>query len=327
MSGMLNTLLDINQIEAGTVHAEMVSFPIGDLLDRLRDEFAYHARAKGAALRMVPCSLSICSDPRLLEQMIRNLLANAMKYTEHGKVLLGCRRHRGMVSIEVWDTGIGIPEAELDAIFEEYRQLDDSARERSRGLGLGLSIVRHLGNLLGHRIQVRSRLGKGSVFAIEVMLPKSEPGPQPEPDRHVAIDPIAAAAHRTGAILVIEDDPEVCDLLELVLKADGHDAVTAHDGAAALELVARGKVQPNLYRRGLQPAGRHERSPDREKTAGNAATPNSVHHSDRRHFDRDVARYCGPGLYAAQQTGEAEGTEPSHPASAPDVLASGARAH
>jgi two-component system, chemotaxis family, CheB/CheR fusion protein len=246
MSGMLNTLLDINQIEAGTVQAETASFPINGLLARLKDEFTYHARAKGLALRMVPCSLSICSDPRLLEQMIRNLLANAMKYTEHGKVLLGCRRHRGMLSIEVWDTGIGIPEAELDAIFEEYRQLDNSARERSRGLGLGLSIVRHLGNLLGHRIQVRSRLGKGSVFAIEVMLPKSEPAPQPEPSRHTAIDPIAAAAHRTGAILVIEDDPEVCDLLELVLKADGHGAVTAHDGAAALELVARGKVQPNL---------------------------------------------------------------------------------
>jgi two-component system CheB/CheR fusion protein len=109
MSGMLNGLLDINQIEAGTVHAEMVSFPIKGLLDRLRDEFIYHAQAKRLALRVVPCGLSIYSDPRLLEQMIRNLLSNALKYTKRGKVLLGCRRRKGMLSIEIWDTGIGIP--------------------------------------------------------------------------------------------------------------------------------------------------------------------------------------------------------------------------
>ncbi len=126
MSGMLNTLLDINQIEAGTVRAEMSTFPIAELFDRLRDEFTYHAQAKRLQLRVVPCSLSIHSDPRLLEQMIRNLLSNALKYTKSGKVLLGCRRHEGMLSIEIWDTGIGIPEAELQAIFEEYHQLDNA---------------------------------------------------------------------------------------------------------------------------------------------------------------------------------------------------------
>ena len=93
---------------------------------------------------MVRCGLSIHSDPRLLEQMIRNLLSNAVKYTRRGKVLLGCRRHGGMLSIEIWDTGIGIPEQDLQAIFEEYHQLDNAARERSRGLGLGLSIVQRL---------------------------------------------------------------------------------------------------------------------------------------------------------------------------------------
>jgi two-component system, chemotaxis family, CheB/CheR fusion protein len=246
MSGMLNTLLDINQIEAGTVHAEMVSFPIGDLLDRLRDEFAYHARAKGLSLCVVPCSLSIRSDPRLLEQMIRNLLSNAMKYTEHGKVLLGCRRHNGVLSIEVWDTGIGIPDKELQAIFEEYRQLDNPARERGRGLGLGLSIVQRLGKLLSHRVRVRSQLGKGSVFAIEVMLPPSAGVPRPELHRHATGDGIAAAGRHAGAILVVEDDPEVRDLLELALTAEGYGAVTAHDGVAALELVARDMVKPDL---------------------------------------------------------------------------------
>ena len=157
ISGMLNTLLDINQIEAGTVRAEMVSFPINDLLDRLRDEFTYHAQAQRLALRVVLCGLSIHSDPRLLEQMIRNLLSNALKYTKRGKVLLGCRRREGMLSIEIWDTGVGIPDEELQAIFEEYHQLDNAARERSRGLGLGLSIVQRLGNLLGYRVRVRSQ--------------------------------------------------------------------------------------------------------------------------------------------------------------------------
>ena len=98
---------------------------------------------------MVPCGLSIHSDPRLLEQMIRNLLSNALKYTRRGKVLLGCRRREGMLSIEIWDTGIGIPDEELQAIFEEYHQLDNAARERSRGLGLGLSIVQRLGESAG----------------------------------------------------------------------------------------------------------------------------------------------------------------------------------
>ena len=109
-------------------------------------------------------------DPRLLEQMIRNLLSNALKYTKHGKILLGCRRHKGTLSLQIWDTGIGIPDTELQAIFEEYYQLDNAARERSRGLGLGLSIVHRLGTLLGHRVQVRSHPGRGSVFSVEIKL-------------------------------------------------------------------------------------------------------------------------------------------------------------
>ena len=137
MSGMLNTLLDINQIEAGIVRAELATFPINGLLNRLRDEFGYPAQAQGLTLRVVPCSLSVHSDTRLLEQIVRNLLSNALKYTKRGGVLLGCRRRHGVLSIEVWDTGVGIPETEQAAIFEEYHQLDNAARERSRGLGLG----------------------------------------------------------------------------------------------------------------------------------------------------------------------------------------------
>lgn len=246
MSLMLNSLLDINQIEAGAVQAVKVSFLINELLARLRDEFADHAQAGGIALRVVPCSLSIHSDPRLLEQMLRNLLSNALKYTRHGGVLLGCRRHHGMLSIEIWDTGVGIPATELDAIFEEYYQLDNDARERSRGLGLGLSIVQRLANLLGHRVRVRSRPSKGSVFAIEVALPPVGATSLPEPQRAVVEGGIAAGSRPTGVILVVEDDPELCDIVELFLKEQGHRVVTAPDGAAALDLVMRGGLLPDL---------------------------------------------------------------------------------
>ena len=224
MSLMLNSLLDINQIEAGAVHAVKVSFPINELLVRLRDEFADHAEASGIALRVVPCSLSIHSDPRLLEQMLRNLLSNALKYTRHGGVLLGCRRHHGMLAIEIWDTGVGIPAEELNSIFEEYYQLDNDARERSRGLGLGLSIVQRLANLLGHRVRVRSRPSKGSVFAIEVALPPAGATALPEPQRAVVESGVAAGARPTGVILVVEDDPELCDILRALSQGGGHTA-------------------------------------------------------------------------------------------------------
>jgi len=243
---MLNTLLDINQIEAGAVRAEPVSFPIGDLLGRLRDEFTYHAQARGLALRMVPCGLSIRSDPRLLEQMIRNLLSNALKYTNRGKVLLGCRRREGMLSIEIWDTGIGIPDEELKAIFEEYHQVDNAARERSRGLGLGLSIVERLAKLLRHRLRVSSQRNKGSVFAIEVALPPGETTAKIERPRRGADEEIVEGRRRTGAILIVEDDPEVRELLELSVKDEGHRATTAPDGLAAIELLARGTILPDL---------------------------------------------------------------------------------
>jgi two-component system, chemotaxis family, CheB/CheR fusion protein len=247
MSGMLNALLDINQIEAGVVQADIVSYPLNDLFDRLREEFSYHAQAKALVLKVVPCGRSINTDPRLLEQMLRNLLTNAIKYTRSGKVLLGCRHRAGSLSIEIWDTGIGIPEAELQTIFEEYHQLDNAARERSRGLGLGLAIVQRLVALLGYRVHVRSKLGKGSVFAIEIALPVngvdllSSGAPYP-----ADAAPHMAVATTSRTILVVEDDPDVRELLALLLEAEGHHITTAFDGLSALELVGKGTVKPDL---------------------------------------------------------------------------------
>jgi two-component system CheB/CheR fusion protein len=240
MSGMLNTLLDINQLEAGIVRPEIAEFPIGTLFDRLKTEFAYHAMEKRLDWHVVASARDVRSDPRLLEQMLRNLLANAVKYTERGKVLLGCRRRGDTLRIEVWDTGIGIPAGQLKRIFEEFHQLDNPARERSRGLGLGLSIVQRIGDLLGHAIDVRSWPGGGSVFAIEVPLAENQrrlPG---------GADGREAVTGPTGAILIVEDDPAVREMLEILFEEEGHQATAIGGGNEALALAARGTVLPDV---------------------------------------------------------------------------------
>ncbi len=178
--------------------------------------------------------------------MIRNLLSNALKYTKRGKILLGCRRHKGMLSLQTWDTGIGIPDTELQAIFEEYYQLDNAARERSRGLGLGLSIVHRLSMLLGHRVQVRSRQGRGSVFSVEIKLAHNGTVSRPTEVEPGLSGNGSEAGHHVGSILVIEDDSDVRELLEVFLRDEGHEVTSAYDGIRARELVAGGVVRPDL---------------------------------------------------------------------------------
>lgn len=250
MSGMLDTLLDLNQIEAGIVKAELQDCRTGSLLDRLCEEFTYHAQAKGLGLSAVPCSAIIRTDPRLLEQMLRNLVTNALKYTDRGRVLLGCRRRGNTLLIEVWDTGIGIADGELQAVFGEYHQIGNEARERERGLGLGLSIVQRLANLLGHRITVRSKPGHGSVFIIEVPRIPDEPSQGPSnlsPAPIFAAGTIAAPnGRRTGNILVVEDDPDVRDLLHQLLQDEGHQVSLAPTGQGALDKVADLSFRPDL---------------------------------------------------------------------------------
>jgi len=262
MSGMLDVLLDINQIDAGLTKVHVVDFRIDTLLDRLYQQFALHAKNQGLKLRLVDCGLSVQSDPALLEQMLRNLLSNALKYTQTGRVLLGCRRHGDTLSVEVWDTGVGIPDDELQSVFEEYHQVDNAARERSRGLGLGLSIVHRLGMLLGHRVQVRSKLGRGSMFSIEVpcvdagggvartgallgqkpfspMMPAQAPGSWRLAAAH-------AAAVSGGTILVVDDDPQLCELLGMLLMNAGFRVMSAADGPSALGLFTPTIPPPSL---------------------------------------------------------------------------------
>lgn len=240
MSSILNTLLDINQLEAGIVRAETVDFPIGDLLTQLRTEVAYGAGASGLGWHVVQCGSTVRSDPRLLAQMVRNLLSNAVKYTKRGKILLGCRRRGGRLRIEVRDTGIGIPQEHLALIFEEFHQLDNPARESSRGLGLGLSIVQRLGNLLNHTVDVQSWVGKGSVFAIEVPLGAVA---QVRPAQEAAAAP-NGPSH--GTILIIEDDPMVRESLQSLLVAENYRTIAVGDGNAALAIAHQGRVRLDL---------------------------------------------------------------------------------
>jgi FixJ family two-component response regulator/signal transduction histidine kinase len=240
MSGMLNALLDINHIETGAILANPVSFRMSDLLDRLADEFSYKAGAKGLKLKVVPCHLSVESDPRLLEQILRNLLSNALKYTHEGRILLGCRRHGGWLSIEVWDTGIGMESSELESFIQEHESIDNPGL----GSGSGLLIVKRLCAVLGHRLRAQSSLAKGSAFSIDVALSRASiamPSVAPETDSKEQ-----GRITNGEMILIVEDDVELLELLGALLKSEGYQVAMAIDGASALESVTHRGVQPDL---------------------------------------------------------------------------------
>jgi two-component system, chemotaxis family, CheB/CheR fusion protein len=242
MSDMLNKLLDINQLEAGIIEPTIETFPLAGLFERLRADFAYQAETKFLSCHVVSTRLCVRSDPALLEQMLRNLLSNALKYTERGKILLGCRRRGALLRIEVWDTGRGIPEDQFEAIFEEFHQLDNPARERARGLGLGLSIVQRLAHLLGYPIDLRSQPGKGSVFAIEVPC-----AARATTELAQTASLLAAPSGATGgSILIVDDDPAIRETLQMLFELEGYRTAAAADGRSAVALVAGGVIRPDI---------------------------------------------------------------------------------
>ena len=246
VSGMLNSLLDINRIDVGDIPVEKYSFSIGQLFARLGDEFAYHAEAKSLELRVVSCGKFVNSDPTLLEQIIRNLLANALKFTHKGRVLLGCRRSGDKLRIEVWDTGVGISGEEINTIFNEYHQVDQSGTDAARGVGLGLAIVKRMADLLGHRISVVSRPVKGTVFSVEVELASDGDLQIANEDAAVADTPVSDRRPSSFSIVLIEDEPEVLKLLERSFKQAGHDVRTARNGAVSSRVLAAATVPPDI---------------------------------------------------------------------------------
>ena len=242
MTGMLNSLLDINQIESGVLEVSTASFTLANLFERLREEFTPLAAAQGLELRVIRSTAAVLSDARLLEAMLRNLLANAIKYTPPGgRILMGCRHPGAMMRIEVWDTGIGITADQLGPIFDEFYQIDHPAWTPGRGFGLGLTIVRELGALLGHSVAVRSRPDKGSVFAVTI--------PYALTDEHKAqpVTKLSQSGPTTGCtIALVEDDAGVREALETLLTEAGHTVISARDGPAALALASDGAILPDL---------------------------------------------------------------------------------
>jgi hypothetical protein len=165
---LLASLFDMARIQVGTVPPVLADIPIPELFAKLCDEFASLAEAKGLAFWARSRALVVHSDPLMLERILRNLISNAVRYTERGRVLLACRRRDDSVVIEIWDTGPGIAPEHHEGIWEEFYQVGNDARDSNQGLGLGLAIVGKLAERLGHRIEMRSRFAHGTVFRVVI---------------------------------------------------------------------------------------------------------------------------------------------------------------
>ncbi|TMJ21986.1 MAG: response regulator [Alphaproteobacteria bacterium] len=236
---ILGALLDISRLDAGAMTPSISSFKIGDLMRSLEIEFAPSARAKGLELTFVSCSLPVESDRSLLRRLLQNFISNAIKYTPHGRVLVGCRRHGQSLKICIYDTGVGIPIVKRTEIFKEFHRLEQGARI-ARGLGLGLSIVERLARVLNHGIAIDANPGGGSVFSVTVPTAK-------------AINFTAAVTSATpllrtpmsGALIVcIENDAAILDGMRTLLTAWDAKVIAVSDPDAAIETIeaAGGRV-------------------------------------------------------------------------------------
>jgi signal transduction histidine kinase/CheY-like chemotaxis protein len=231
LSNLLDTLLDVARLDSGGIEPEYADFPVSAVLDRIVPEFASVASSAGLELSYVSSSAWVRSDMHLLETVLRNLISNAIRYTLRGRVLVGCRRRRDGLSISVYDTGIGIEAEHLEAIFTAYYQVPAGGRARTKGIGLGLSIVERISTLLSLSREVKSLPGRGSLFAVAV--PYGRPRGR---TRSRAASAGGAARIPSLAIAVIDDDPGVRQGLAATLAKWGHRPIAA---ASATEAVVQ----------------------------------------------------------------------------------------
>ena len=223
LEGLFNAILDVSKLDAGAVQPQWQTIPLREFLQELGASLYMDAAHKGLTLRVRACAGNIQGDPQLLERVMRNLVSNALRYTDRGGILISARRHGEQAIIQVRDTGEGISDADLPRIFDEFYQVHNTARDRSQGLGLGLSIVRRLAVLLGYPLSVQSKPGRGTVFTLIVPLcekPLTEIRQQPAPD----------FSRMQGRVAVVDDDAQVLDALRILLLSWGLDVTAAVSG-------------------------------------------------------------------------------------------------
>ena len=242
MNMLLDSLLDISRLDAGVIKPRPGAVAIADVFDQLATEFAPQAAAVSLELRVVPASCWVNTDLSLLWPILRNLLSNAIRYTSQGRILVGARRRGASIILEVRDTGIGIAEEHQQRIFEEFYQLGNPERDRNRGLGLGLAIVRRLATLLEHPLELRSEPGRGTVFRLELPL-ADEPALPDDTGQSAALAPTDLAGLLA---MLIEDDADVIEATKFMLARWRCDVVVADSVGAAGALAGAGGRVPDF---------------------------------------------------------------------------------
>ncbi|MDH3611657.1 MAG: PAS domain S-box protein [Gammaproteobacteria bacterium] len=241
MTNLLNSLLDISRLDAGVVTPEIEEFPMQRLIDRLSAEFARQAQHKGLDFSSQPCTATVRSDPNLLGEIIQNLVGNAIRYTDKGKVELKCVERDGNCCVEVEDTGIGISKDQQEAIFQEFHQVRLPGGNKE-GFGLGLAIVKRLTDLLEHKIDVDSDPGKGSCFTVSMPAVGPVDKHADDPDDGQAM----AAESASGLVVLIEDNVNVANAWGLLLEAEGYRVAMAASATEARVLIERLDEAPAL---------------------------------------------------------------------------------
>jgi signal transduction histidine kinase/CheY-like chemotaxis protein len=242
MNELFSALLDISKLDAGATTVNITVFPVAQLLAHAETTFAGAAREKKLSFRALPSDAWVRSDFILLEQIVFNLITNALRYTRSGGVVVGCRKRGDQLRIEVWDSGIGIAADQHDKIFGEFYRLGEPDRDRRAGLGLGLAIVDRLCRLLDHPIEVKSTVGKGSVFAVTVPL-----APADKRAIEASIVPRSQPSlSHDKLVLVIDDDPLVLEGMSGIFRKWGCRVVTADSDSKALKAAAEQDDVPDL---------------------------------------------------------------------------------
>ncbi len=247
LEAQFEQLLDLSRLEAGALAPAPVRMVLAPLLARVADGLRAQAQAKGLELRVVRTRLAIRSDPALVERIVRNLVANAIRYTERGGIVLGARRRGSDVAIDVVDTGIGIAAPLQTRIFEEFYQVPASRSSAARGgLGLGLAIVRRLARLLDHRVEVLSLPGRGSRFRVYAPLARAAPPLRHETAAVRTGEGAAGATIRGALVAVVDDDPCAVDAMSALFTTWGAEVAGGTDATDLIDAIGRADRYPDL---------------------------------------------------------------------------------